>query len=187
MAIYQAAHREFIKEGYIAIGMDHFAKTNDSLVQAYRDKQLTRNFQGYARHMADDLIGLGVTAIGYVEGAFFQNCKTLEAYQTAIAAGRLPTYRGYVLQEEDLLRQWVIQSLMCHFSLDKRDFQRRFHTPFDVHFAKERAAIEQLKRDQLLEETEQHLIPTALGRLFIRIIASIFDAYLQPSGYSTAV
>jgi oxygen-independent coproporphyrinogen-3 oxidase len=133
------------------------------------------------------MIGLGVTSIGFLENAFFQNCKTLEEYKTAIDQGHLPVQRGVVLNEEDRLRRWVIAALMCHFELDKREFARRWATLFDRHFAREREAIERLKKEGLLEETEEKLFPTPLGRLFVRLIAAVFDAYLKQGTYSRAI
>src|SRR5690554_2549855 len=51
--------------GYVYIGMDHFALPNDELVIAREKGTLQRNFQGYSTHAECDLIGLGITAIGY--------------------------------------------------------------------------------------------------------------------------
>lgn len=186
-AIYAETRERFMNGGYIAIGMDHFALQTDPIAMAYAEKKLTRNFQGYALQLADDMIGLGVTSIGYLENAFFQNLKTIEEYKEAIELGKLPVHRGYVLKEEDLLRRWVIQSLMCHFELDKREFARRFGSLFDKHFENERPEIERVIEEGLLEETEEKLLPTPLGRLFIRLIAAVFDAYLKQGNYSRAV
>src|SRR5581483_9034097 len=108
----------------------------DPIAIAYREKKLTRNFQGYALPLAEDLVGLGVSSIGFIGGAFFQNCKTIESYETALKSGQLPVERGYLLSGEDLLRQWVILSLMCHFEVDKAVFARRFGKPFEAHFQK---------------------------------------------------
>ena len=47
--------------GYIFIGMDHFAKPNDELAIALKNKKLYRNFQGYSTHAGTDLYGLGIT------------------------------------------------------------------------------------------------------------------------------
>jgi len=185
--IYQETRERFISAGYVAIGMDHFALPTDPIAMAYREGNLTRNFQGYSLHLADDMIGLGVTSIGYIENAFFQNTKTIESYRSAVQQNRLPVERGYLLQEEDLLRRWVIQSLMCHFRVDKQEFQRQFYEPFDAHFHKERAKIEQLKEEGLLEETPEALLPTPMGHLFIRLVASAFDAYLKQGNYSMAI
>ncbi len=177
--IYVDARKIFLEAGYEAIGMDHFSLSEDSLTKAFHQKDLWRNFQGYSLKLADDLLGFGVTSIGFMDSAFLQNVKTIEEYRREIEADRLPVLRGYVLDEEDQLRRWVIQRIMCHFELDKREFERIFSRSFDEHFALERAALEALKEEGMLEESADKLLPTELGCLFIRLIASVFDAYLK--------
>lgn len=146
-----------------------------------------RNFQGYSLSLSVDMIGLGVTSIGFLENTYFQNQKTIATYGASIERGALPVERGYVLQEADLLRYWVIQKVMCHFSVDKQEFQRRFHIAFDRFFYKERGEIERLIREGLLEEREECLFATSTGRLFIRLIAAVFDAYITVKNYSKAI
>ncbi|RME82071.1 MAG: oxygen-independent coproporphyrinogen III oxidase, partial [Zetaproteobacteria bacterium] len=101
------------RAGYIYIGMDHFAKPTDELARAQKEGKLYRNFQGYSTHADCDLIGLGLTSIGFVDGAFFQNHKLMEDYLRAIAEGKLATMRGYKLSREDHLRRFVIMRIMC--------------------------------------------------------------------------
>jgi oxygen-independent coproporphyrinogen-3 oxidase len=186
-AIYAETRKQFMRGGYTAIGMDHFALETDPMAAAYRAKKLTRNFQGYSLQLADDMIGLGVTAIGFLEEAFFQNVKTIEEYKEAVERKQLPVHRGYILNEEDKLRRWVIQTIMCRFSLDKREFSSQFGVSFDEHFTAERVEIERLREERLIDETKEILCPTPIGRLFIRLIASVFDSYLQKGIYSRAV
>lgn len=181
--IYVDARKIFLDAGYEAIGMDHFSLSSDSLTKAFHEKTLWRNFQGYSLKLAEDLLGFGVTSIGYMDSAFLQNVKTIDEYRREIEAGRLPVLRGFVLGEEDHRRRWVIQRLMCHFELDKREFERLFSIPFDVHFASVRAQLEALKKEGMLEESSDQLLPTELGCLFIRLIASAFDAYLKPEDH----
>lgn len=185
--IYAEAREAFIQAGYVAIGMDHFALEGDPLAHAYREKKMIRNFQGYSLPLAEEMLGLGITSIGFLEGTYFQNVKEIKTYEERIQQGSFPVERGFILTNEDRLRHWVIQSLMCHFELDKREFQRRFDCAFDSHFQKQREKIERLKKEGLLEETDDKLLPTPLGCLFIRLIAAVFDAYSTQNGYSRAV
>jgi oxygen-independent coproporphyrinogen-3 oxidase len=174
--IYLDARTIFLDAGYEAIGMDHFALSDDELSHAYRKKTLFRNFQGYSCKMAEDLLGLGVTSIGKIEDTYLQNTKTLEEYAKAIEERRLPISRGYSMSEEDKKRYWVIQTLMCDFELKKEEFAQRF----GVGFESLSAQLGQLIEEGLLEETPHMLRATDFGHLFIRSIASAFDAYLHP-------
>jgi oxygen-independent coproporphyrinogen-3 oxidase len=186
--IYTEARELFLQAKYVAIGMDHFAKQGDSLAIAYKGKKLTRNFQGYAVQSAEDVLGFGVTAIGFLEGAYFQNAKTIDEYQSRLSHGELPLFRGIVLQKEDHLRRFVIQEIMCRFSIDKLQFATLFGEPFDLHFAKEEPEIARLIEEGLLEQTPQELKATPTGELFIRLIASVFDQHMgSQSGFSSSV
>ena len=185
--IYIETRKRLVEGGYVPIGMDHFSLQSDPLVQAYFEKKLTRNFQGYSIGLADDMLGFGITAIGFLESTFFQNIKELEAYEESIQKKILPVFRGFVLSEEDQRRRFVIQKLMCHFELKKEEFTKEFGLDFNTHFASLVPALEELKKEALLENREDTIAPTPLGRLAIRIIASCFDAYLQKGQYSKAI
>lgn len=174
--IYAKAREIFLESGYTAIGMDHFSLDEDSLTQGYLSGKLYRNFQGYSLNLGENMIGLGMSSVGFVEQAYFQNHKDLETYGASLEARQLPVFRGLVLTPEDRLRRWVIQELMCRFELDKRKCETLFSIDFDVHF--QDCPLDSLKAEGLLEETEDKLIPTPLGCLMIRLIASAFDAYL---------
>ncbi|HEY4254853.1 MAG TPA: oxygen-independent coproporphyrinogen III oxidase, partial [Chlamydiales bacterium] len=186
--IYTEARKLFIDANYTAIGLDHFAKQGDALATAYLEKRLTRNFQGYTVQSADDVLGFGVTAIGFLEGAFFQNAKTIEEYQSRIQKKKLPLFRGLVLNREDHLRRFVIQELMCRFSIDKQLFAEMFRKPFDPHFAAERPEINRLIDEGLINETPHQLKATPVGELFIRLIAAVFDEYNGSKiGFSSSI
>lgn len=179
-AIYAKAREIFLENGYTAIGMDHFCRKEDSLSLGYEAGKLYRNFQGYSLHLAENMIGFGMSAIGFVEEAYFQNHKELEEYHSALKADLLPVAHGLILSAEDRLRRWVIQELMCRFRVDKRECERRFLIDFDSHF--QNCPLQPLKDEGLLEETQDWLIATPLGKLLIRLIASAFDAYLTHAG-----
>ena len=76
--ILQNSNEQLSKAGYVYIGMDHFAKPDDELAVAQRERTLYRNFQGYSTHADCDLIGLGITSIGKVGATYGQNIKGLD-------------------------------------------------------------------------------------------------------------
>jgi oxygen-independent coproporphyrinogen-3 oxidase len=101
----------FLAQGYTYIGMDHFALPDDSLAIAKREGRLHRNFQGYSTQPDCDLIALGVSAIGRVGSAYYQNAKTLPEYYESIEQVRLPVVRGYALDRDDELRRDTIMDV----------------------------------------------------------------------------
>jgi oxygen-independent coproporphyrinogen III oxidase len=70
--------------GYVYVGMDHFAKPDDSLVRAQSVGKLQRNFQGYSTHGDCDLLSFGVSAISAFGGIYLQNAKLLDTYHQLI-------------------------------------------------------------------------------------------------------
>ncbi len=168
--------------GLVFIGMDHFARPEDPLALALRDRSLTRNFQGYTTCGHADLVGFGVSSIGEVGGGYAQNLKSVAEYGAAVQSDRFATCRGLVLDEEDVLRRDVILRLMCQFRLDKRDVERRYAIEsFDRRFAAELSQLEPMAEDGLVEIDRDSIEVTPLGRLLVRNIAMSFDAYLGKS------
>lgn len=104
--------------GYVAIGLDHFARPDDSLAQAAANGTLARNFQGYTADDAPVLIGLGASAIGALPQGYVQNAPAVPAYRAALAQGHLPVARGVALDGEDRIRRHVIERLMCDLKVD---------------------------------------------------------------------
>jgi oxygen-independent coproporphyrinogen-3 oxidase len=166
-------------EGYVFIGMDHFARPEDPLAQALRDRTLTRNFQGYSTCADSDLVGFGVSSIGEVGGGYAQNLKTVSEYGAALEQGRFPACRGLVLSADDVMRRDVILRLMCHFRLDKREVERKHGIrDFDRHFAAELGQLRPMAGDGLVEIDRDTIEVTPAGRLLARNVAMCFDAYL---------
>ena len=134
------AIRAFGDAGYRYIGMDHFALPDDALSRAQDAGTLQRNFQGYTTHGDCDLIGFGMSAIGHVDDSYAQNARELDRYYGALDGGRLPIVRGIRLNDDDLLRAELIQSIMCHGGIDVPAVERRFGIRFEERFPHELTA-----------------------------------------------
>ncbi len=173
------ARELLLQAGYQDIGMDHFALPGDELSIAQRQGRLWRNFMGYTTAKAPDMIGLGLSAIGSVAGSFSQNVKKLSQYYQALDEGRLPIERGYALNKDDLLRQHVIRELMCNFVIDKAEVEQRFAVDFDEYFALELSELKPLEAEGFVRLEDKAILAVDLGRLFVRNIAMVFDAYLR--------
>ncbi len=177
--IYAEARHRLIQEGYVAIGMDHFALASDDMAIAYRTKNLQRNFQGYSLKLAEEMISFGVTAIGFAAQTYVQNQKELPDYYSSLDRGELPIHRGKVLSPDDLLRKWVIHTLMCDFELDKEKFRELFNAKFDDYFKEEIERLVELEKDGLVENRKEKIWVTPMGELFVRVVAMVFDAYVN--------
>ncbi|MBW6476027.1 MAG: coproporphyrinogen III oxidase, partial [Chromatiales bacterium] len=165
--------------GYVYIGMDHFAKPDDELAVAQRSGTLYRNFQGYSTHANCDLVGLGATSIGQVGDSYSQNRKALEEYYASIDAGQLPVYRGYHLNADDKLRRAVITDLICHFELNKAKVEQAYGIVFDDYFNAELNDLAGMQGDGLVRLSAERIIVQDAGKLLIRNICMVFDRYLR--------
>lgn len=165
--------------GYLFIGMDHFAKPDDELAVAQRERTLHRNFQGYTTHAEAELIGFGATSISMLYDAYAQNYKKLKEYYESIEAGRLPVERGFILDEDDILRRDVIMRLMSHFQLYKGEIEEKYGINFDEYFETKTVELKELEKDGLIRMYPDRIDVTPAGRLLIRNIAVTFDKYTK--------
>ena len=177
--LFALAVDKFCSAGYRQIGMDHFAVPDDELSIAQADGRLNRNFMGYTVQASDEMIGLGMSSIGYIDDTFFQNHSGIDAYRAAIAESGLAVYRGKALNKDDLIRRYVITSLMCNFQLRFSDLRDRFGLDYESYFGDLHANLEPMKQDGFIEETGEGLHITPLGRTFVRNIAMVYDAYFK--------
>ena len=169
-------------ERYVYIGMDHFARPNDELAVAQRNKQLQRNFQGYSTRAGSDIYAFGMSSISQIPEAYWQNEKELPKYQESIDAGKIPLQRAYFLTEEDHIRRETIMRVMCDLSLNYNGMSAKLGVPFENHFSKELTLLDPFVADGLVKRTADGFDVTDSGRLFIRNIAMCFDNTLAPAG-----
>jgi oxygen-independent coproporphyrinogen-3 oxidase len=167
--------------GYIYIGMDHFALPDDELVQAKNDGTLQRNFRGYSTHADADMIGMGVTSIGKINNCYCQNERFEDTYFEALDAGHLAVFQGYQLNADDKLRRRVIQALMCQGIVDFEVIEKEFDIEFSSYFAEQLKDLAPLAEDELVHVDESQIVVQPFGRLLLRNIAMVFDAYQQPA------
>ncbi len=179
LAILQQVTETLIRNGYRYIGMDHFAREDDSLTVAQLEGTLHRNFQGYSTKSEADIYGFGMSSISQTRNAYRQNEKDLPTYQAALDAGRLPLAKGYILTPEDRLRRETIMRLMCDLRLDYEAMSSRLGIDFSSYFTTELASLRPFEEDGLLEIKDTGLTVTPVGRFFIRNVAMKFDAYIQ--------
>ena len=179
LALMALAIERLTAAGYVYIGMDHFALPDDELAVAQREGRLYRNFQGYSTHRGCDLVGMGMSAISSVADSYSQHGKSIPDYQQAVVEGRLPVQRGVHLTDDDRLRRDVIQGLMCHDRLEFAPIEQRHGIVFNDYFAVELEALTALADDALIVIDAGGIDILDRGRLLLRPIAMVFDAYLK--------
>jgi oxygen-independent coproporphyrinogen-3 oxidase len=164
-------------QGYTRIGIDHFAQPHDALAAAAREGRLRRNFQGYTDDNADALIGLGASSIWRLPQGYAQNAPAIADYSRRAASGTLAVTKGLALSEDDMIRAYVIERLMCDLAFKRSDAAQRFGSAAQAVIA-EAALLVQADKDGLVQATGDGFVITERGRPFTRTIAAHFDAYL---------
>ena len=165
--------------GYEYIGMDHFAKPDDELARAQKEKTLYRNFQGYSTKSGADLYGFGMSSISHFQNIYAQNTKNIPEYYKALNDGGFATHLGYRMTADDQIRKFAIMRLMCDLELEKRAVESRFGISFDEYFAGSIHGLQQFVDDGLVILSTDKISIVGAGRLLLRNIAMCFDAYLD--------
>jgi oxygen-independent coproporphyrinogen-3 oxidase len=176
LAIFLHALRRLLSAGWVHVGMDHFARPDDELAIAAREKTLRRNFMGYTTKAGLELLGFGPSAISELPRDYAQSRRELEDWDAAVRAGRLATLRGHRLSDDDVARREAIARVMCHGEA----------APADVALA-DPALLAALEADGLVERAPGGgLRVTPLGRILVRNVAMAFDAYLPAQAAEAA-
>ena len=178
LRLYLQAREQLEAAGYVAIGLDHFARPEDALAVAWKDGSLHRNFMGYTTQRGLDLLAGGVSGISLVNGAYICNQPDIPLWRDQIGAGKMPWTRGLLMAGDDALRGEVIESVMCQFKIDKKAIERAYEIDFDSYFADAHEALTPMRDDGLLIEDAESLRVTDDGQMFVRNVAMVFDRYL---------
>ncbi|GAB1378559.1 oxygen-independent coproporphyrinogen III oxidase [Pararhodobacter aggregans] len=186
LALFETAQKLFNWDGYVDIGIDHFARPEDGLAVAARNGRLKRNFQGYTDDTASALIGLGASSISMFPQGYAQMNAATSGWTKAVREGAFATARGHEFQGEDRLRARIIEALMCDFAVQTDELVRDFGVT--------RASMNALfapvaeKFGAFVRHDARGLSIPADGRPLTRMIAAQFDAYaMAKTGHSSAI
>lgn len=174
-ALFADAATRLQAEGYQMIGIDHFARPDDSMAIAAREGRLRRNFQGYTDDPCPILLGLGASAISRFPQGYAQNAAATAAYQSRIREGQPATSRGFAMGIEDRLRARAIEMLMCDFRIDLAGLRAEFGDVVSRLIAPARNAVTRFAG--ALDWGPQALTILPDARALTRLIAREFDAY----------
>lgn len=178
-----AARAALEAAGYVAIGIDHYARESDELAQAATASTLTRSFQGYVVEHADALIGFGASAISTYPQGYAQNLAEPGAWGRAVADGHLPIARGHALQGDDDVRRRLIMQIMCDFTGDLAPMGGAAACRAEI------AALRPMIEDGFVAIDGDRILVSEAGRPFCRLVARAFDSYAggAPARHSRAV
>ena len=180
--LYEIGKQQLLDNGYIEIGMDHFALPSDEMYESFVRGTLHRNFMGYTASKTQLMIGLGISAISDSWYGFAQNVKTIKEYEEVLSQDRIPVYRGHILSEEDLILRRHILNLMCQFHTSWEAPQLQFAEAEEVTLR-----LSEMERDGLIHILPQGIEVTDVGKPFVRNICMAFDLRLQRNVPTTRI
>ncbi|MCK0205137.1 oxygen-independent coproporphyrinogen III oxidase [Ornithobacterium rhinotracheale] len=166
--LYEVGKEIFEQMGYEEIGMDHFSLKTDKLYLASKNGTLHRNFMGYSSSKTQVMIGLGMSSISDSWYSFAQNNKSLKEYTELVENGIIPVTKGHILSREDLTMRRHILNLMCNLKTNFKELP--IENLDDI-----KTRLAEMERDGLIKFTDDELIVTEAGRIFIRNICMAFD------------
>jgi oxygen-independent coproporphyrinogen-3 oxidase len=164
--------------GYVQIGLDHFARPEDAMALAFKNRTLRRNFQGYSTDMSEVLLGFGASAIGHLLQGYVQNEVQIGAYSQIIEAGRLATVKGYAKTDDDRLRADIIERIMCYHGADLAEICASHGVAADS-VLQSAPGLERLIADGVVELDGDRLAVANDSGFLVRSVAAAFDAHLD--------
>ena len=168
-----------IEAGYSWVGIDHFAKNNDELAIAKKNKKVYRNFGGETPGFTKDIISLGPTSTSSFGENYFQATYSLPEYKNNIENNIFPISKHYKLSRDDVIRRTCNFSLQCNQILDIKSINKKYNINFAEYFKEEIPKIKLLEEKGFLSYNNDFILVKTLGRYFIRHICQIFDTFLD--------
>jgi len=164
--------------GWEHVGIDHFAKPDDTLAIAQKHAQMTRSFIGCSPGWSKNLLGVGPTTTVQLEDFYGQSCYHIDDYFEAVSKGVFPIFRGYCQTRDDQIRRNVINMILCAYKIDAAILFNQYGISFADYFGEEINALQVLAQEGMLTFNNSGIEVTTLGRYFLRHICKIFDKFL---------
>jgi oxygen-independent coproporphyrinogen-3 oxidase len=163
--------------GYLHVGVDLFARPNDPLVLAQRQRRIHRDALGFGAHGATHLVGFGVGAISQLGGCYAQNPLDQASWEARIDRGHRAVDRGVALQGDDLVRAELLQGMLCHGLIETARMEVHHQVDFEAYFADALLRLQPLFADGSLAWSGDAIVLDRLARLASRAIARQFDSH----------
>src|SRR5690554_2142621 len=173
LKMFETGYDLLTANGYTPIGLDHFAKDNDELSVALRNRKLHRNFQGYCtRETTGQVYAIGATGISQLESVYAQNEKNPDKYVELINDGKFTVEKGYKLSINEKIIRHIISEVMCNEFVSFDETAVKFNTSVENVYeavAYDHNQFEKFVNDGLIRFLNSSSMEvTEDGRFFIR-------------------
>jgi oxygen-independent coproporphyrinogen-3 oxidase len=161
------------------IGIGQFTRTNDELFIAQDQGALHRNVLGYTTGKDQVAIGLGVAAMSQVGDCYSKNASGLFDYYEQLEQGELAIDKGYQCSVDSIIRQNIIEQLICQPQIKFSTINQQFNIDFEQYFARELDSLKAFEYDGLITVDAHSINIHAIGRVLVRNICMVFDSGLS--------
>jgi oxygen-independent coproporphyrinogen-3 oxidase len=173
----ESAAKALNSNGYDRVGIDHFARPEDSLAHAAKAGTLRRNFQGYTADEGDILLGFGASAVSSLPQGYVQNAVRTDAYASAVSSTGFGTVKGRAVDRFDLACRAIIEAIMCQRPVNPARVAKDMSvSPSSLT---DRPGLRALEEDGLIVWDRGTLVLSEAGKRLSRNVAAAFDCYLS--------
>ena len=181
--LFGLAYEMLTLNGYVPVGLDHYAKPSDDLSIALREKKLHRNFQGYCtRETTGQVYAFGSSGISQLWNSYSQNIKDYQQYIEAIENNDFAVERGYRLTKREIISREAINSVMCNGYLNFDEIANKFGISEDElknTLQYSAGKLSEFVNDGLVTLDNKSIRVSQQGMLIVRNIAMAFDPQLE--------
>jgi oxygen-independent coproporphyrinogen-3 oxidase len=162
------------KRRWVAYAFEQFEHAGYRIGSAYTAVKVDRPVHFVYRDelwRGADLLSLGVSSFGHVNGVHYQNHHDMDAYLERVQGGLSPVYRALeATEDERLVREFILQFKLG--AVQPWYFQEKFGVDVRARFAE---PLKQLEADGVLEDREETLRLTRDGLLRVdRLLPAFF-------------
>lgn len=168
-----------LSNGYIRTGYDHFVKITDEIAESLKKGKMRWNALGITTGDYTDVLAVGASSTNTLGRYYSQNLYYNEGYIEVVNKLKLPVYRGYVLNEDEMIRREVIQAIRNYGKIKYNEIGTKLNIEFKKYFKKELEGLEGFEKDGLLIKDEEGFEMTELGREFVLFVCGNFDSFLN--------
>jgi oxygen-independent coproporphyrinogen III oxidase len=160
LTMYLMAFDRFRSAGYVLNVNNKFVLGQEHVHQQVTDKFGT-----------GDLLGVGVSSYGSLNGCVYVNDRSLDAYLETVESGRLPVRVGRKLSPDERMARRLVLGIKLEQGVDRGRFLTDFGRPPEEVFGPE---LERLHRLNLVETVDNRIRLTLRGLLYADEICTEF-------------
>lgn len=166
-----------LENGYVRIGMDHFAKSTDELAVAQKNKKIYRNLMGYSPGRFEDTIAIGPSSMTRLANYYFGNVYDLPSYYDSVDKKIFPILRGFRLSKDQVIRREIMNLIMIYCEVEYALIEEKFGISFNSYFAEEIKNLNEFVQLNIVEVTDRKFAvkDMVFGYHFLPNLCMIFD------------